>query len=491
MDPIKKLAGQTAVYGLGTIVPRLLSWLFLTPFFTRIFSEGEYGVVTELYAYVILLLAILTYGMETGFFRFSESEKSPVKVYSTSFIAICVTTLIFIAGVNIFIEKLSGLIQYSSNQEYIKWFSLIVGFDVVSSIPFAWLRKQNKAKKFAVLKIINVSIHILLIFFFYKLCPILENNGNAWIKSIYNPDMGVAYVFISNLIASSVTMILIIPVILEARFMFSFVLFRKMISYCWPLVIVGIAAAINEAGDKIMLKYLLPEQFDSLAEVGVYGANYKVAVLMTLFVQMFRYAFEPFFFARAKFGNAKIVYADIMKYFIIAGLVIFLIITMYLDVVKYYIDAKFYGGLYVVPIVLMANLILGIYYNLSVWYKLTDKTKYAALMSITGMIVTIVINMILIPKIYYLGSAWATLFCFLTMVIFSYFLGKKHYLIKYDIKNILFYFGIAILLFFIFDPINKQSMFMELLIKTIPIVIFIGIVEYREKISRFIYTKSA
>ena len=358
MDQIKKLAGQTAVYGFGTIVPRLLNWVLLTPFFTRIFLKGEYGVVTELYAYVILLLAILTYGMETGFFRFSETEKDPKTVYSTSLISIIATTLIFVVGINIFIEPVSRLIQYSSNQEYIKWFSLIIGFDVISSIPFAWLRKQNKAKKFAVLKIVNVCIHIILVFFFFKICPMLEKGGNTWIHNIYNEEIGVGYVFISNLIATSITMVLLVPVILEARLKFSFALIKKMLAYSWPLVIVGIAAAVNEAGDKIMLKYLLPKDIDSIGEVGIYGANIKVAVFMTLFVQMFRYAFEPFFFAQAKGKNAKSIYADIMKYFIIAGLLIFLLVTMYLDIVKYFIGDDYHVGLFVVPIVLMANLML-------------------------------------------------------------------------------------------------------------------------------------
>jgi len=490
LDQIKKLTGQTAVYGLGTIVPRLLNWALLTPLFTRIFVQNEYAVVTELYAYIILLMAILTYGMETGFFRFSESEKDPVKVYSTSLISICTTTILFVTAIYIFIRPVSELIQYSSNQEYIKWFVLILGLDVISSIPFAWLRKKNKARKFAVLKLINVSVHILLIFFFYKICPALEEKGNSWILSVYNPDMGVGYVFISNLIASTVTMILLIPVILEARFSFSLILIRKMLVYSWPLIIVGFAAAINEAGDKIMLKYLLPEQFDSMTEMGTYAANFKVAVLMTLFVQMFRYAFEPFFFSNAKRSNARLIYADVMKYFIIAGLLLFLVICMYLDVVKYFIDDLYHEGVFVVPIVLMANLMLGIYYNLSVWYKLTDKTKFAAMISVTGMIVTIVANVILIPKINYLGSAWAHLFCFIVMVMFSYILGRKYYLIKYDIKNILLYFALAIILFFSFNSIKIESVILSLIIKTIPVLIFIGIVEYREKISRFVRVKN-
>ena len=257
MDHIKKLAGQTAVYGFGTVVPKLLNWSILTPLFTRIFLKGEYGVVTELYAYIILLMAVLTYGMETGFFRFSESSKDPKKVYSTSLISITVTTLIFLFAVFIFLDPIANIIQYGENKEYVIWFSLIVAIDVIISIPFAWLRKQNKPRKFAIIKLINVCVNIGLIFFFFKICPKIDYESNSWLGIVYKPEMGVGYVFIANLFASIITLIILIPVIFEARLVFSIGLIKKMLSYSWPLVIVGIAAAINEAGDKIMLKYLL------------------------------------------------------------------------------------------------------------------------------------------------------------------------------------------------------------------------------------------
>ncbi|MFC2121934.1 polysaccharide biosynthesis C-terminal domain-containing protein [Bacteroidota bacterium] len=489
MNQIKALAGQTVIYGFGTVVPRLLNYLLSLFLYTRIFDQGEYGVITELYAYMTVLLAVLTYGMETGFFRFSGNEKETKKVYSTSLISLCTTTILFVIGVIIFINPISELIKYSSNKEYIIWFTLIVAFDVIAAIPFAYIRKQNKARKFASLKIVNIIVTIVLIFFFFIICPALANSGNEFIKTIWKEDIGLGYVLIANVISSGVILLLLLPVILKANFVFSKSLFKKMIYYSSPLIIVGIAAAFNEAGDKIMLKYLLPEDVKPLEEVGVYGANYKIAVIMTLFVQMFRYAFEPFFFARAKEKDAKSIYADVMKYFVIVGLLIFLAVTMYMDLFKLMVDRDYWGGLHIVPIVLVANLLLGMYYNLSVWYKLTNKTKFAAIMSVMGLIITIILNFILIPKISYLGSAWATLICFASMVFVSYLLGKKYYPVKYDISGILMYFAIAIVFYFVFNEININNTLLQLLVRTIPLVLFLGIIEYRDKLSKIILNK--
>ncbi|MEA3317636.1 MAG: oligosaccharide flippase family protein, partial [Bacteroidota bacterium] len=400
MKHLKNLVGQTLLYGLGTIVPRVLNFLILTPFFTRTFSKAEYGVFSELYAYVVFLLVLLIYGMETAFFRFTESENDYRKVFSTSIISLFVTSSVFLILTNIFSSELASLIGYEHNSQYISWFCIIVAIDAFMAIPFAKLRFLNKATKFGIIKIFNVLINIGLILFFYKLLPIIiNNNPNSAFSVFYNPNMGIGYAFIANLIASVFTFVVLIPEIFNVKLNFDFSLLKRMLKYAFPLLIVGLAGMINEVIDKILLKYLVTDAGNPMEQVGIYSANYKLAVLMTLFIQMFRYAAEPFFFSRMKDKNAKVLYADVMKYFIVFGLLIFLGVTLYIDIFKHYIGSNFHSGLRIVPIVLLANLFLGIIYNLSIWYKLNNKTKYGAYIAIFGALVTLGLNFLLVPKI--------------------------------------------------------------------------------------------
>ncbi|MCK5171419.1 MAG: oligosaccharide flippase family protein, partial [Bacteroidales bacterium] len=365
MNQIKKLAGQTVIYGFGTIAPRLLNFLLLTPFYTRIFEQKEYGVFTELYAYIVFLLVILTYGMETGFFRFSKSEKDFSKVYSTSLISLFITSATFVILSNIFSSNIAILLDYEHNVEFIRWFCIIVSIDAFTAIPFAKLRYLGKAKKFGILKIINVSVNIGFNLFFFLLLPeIIELNPESVYKIFYNPELGVGYVFIANLIASVVTLVLLLPEIFDAKINFDLNLLKRILIYSFPLLIVGIAGTINEVLDKILMKHLVLDPSTAMEQVGVYGANYKMAVLMTLFIQMFRYAAEPYFFSRMDDKDAKVQYATIMKLFIIFGLIIFLGVVLYIDIVKYFIGEEFRAGLKIVPIILLANLFLGIIFNL-------------------------------------------------------------------------------------------------------------------------------
>ena len=481
MSYIKQLAGQTFIYGLGTIIPRVLNYLLLTPFYTRIFLQAEYGIVTELYAYVAFLLVLLTYGMETGFFRFNESGFNKSTVYSTTLITIFSTSLIFVTIVTFFSGSIAGFIKYQSNSEYIIWFAIILSCDAFSSIPFAKLRAENRALRFSVIKILNITVNIGFNILFFVVCPNYYEK-NEFLKIIYNPEIGVGYAFISNLISSIFTIILLIPEIRKVNFSYDINLIKRMLRYSLPLLIVGLAGMINEVADKIFIKYLSPQELEPMKLVGIYGANYKLAVLMTLFIQMFRYAVEPFFFAKEKDKNSKQMYATIMKYFIILGLCIFLFVMLYIDIIKYFIDKKFHEGLIIVPIVLIANLFLGIYYNLSVWYKLTDKTKYGAFISVTGAIITVLLNIILIPKIGYLGSAWATLICYASMMVISYILGQKHFKIKYDLFNIFQYIIVAIGIYFIAELNRNYSMLNVYLVNTLLIIIYVFIVFKKEKI---------
>lgn len=474
---------------MGTIVPRLLNYLLLTPFYTRIFAEGEYGVVTELYAYVAFLLVLLTYGMETSFFRYAESEKNKNRVFSTAMSALFVTSVLFVFFVSLFSQELAGLIRYDNHPEYIMYFAIIVGADAFTAIPFARLRQENRAFRFAGIKIINVSVNIFFNFFFLLFCPwLVREYPGSVIELIYNPQVGVGYAFISNMIASLVTMILLLPDILRTRFEFSRSLLRKMLSYGLPLLLVGLFGMINEVSDKVLFKFLInvPEGVaDSndyiLSQLGIYGANYRLAVLMTLFIQMFRYAAEPFFFSHAREENAKGLYASIMKYFIIFCLLIFLGVTLFLDIFKYFIGPDFRTGLHIVPIILLANLLLGIFYNLSVWYKLTDKTQFGAIIALSGAVITIILNVVLVPKYGYTGAAWAHLACYFTMVILSFAIGRKHYPIRYDLRNILFYFLVAIGIYFLSQNINISNLVLMFVVNGLLILGFLLIVYLLEK----------
>jgi O-antigen/teichoic acid export membrane protein len=465
LKPLKKLAGQTVVYGMGTIVPRLLNYLLLTPFYTRIFIEGEYGVVTELYAYVAFLLVLLTYGMETSFFRFAETETNKDRVFTTALGSLFVTSSLFILLGTLFAGNIADLIRYPDHPEYIIYFVIIVGVDAFSAIPFARLRQQNKAFRFAWLKVFNVSTNIFFNFFFLLFCPwFLDQNPDSALQTIYSADIGVGYAFISNLIASVLTLILLLPEVFRIRISFDSRILKRMLSYGFPLLLVGLFGMINEVSDKLLFKFLIsvPDNIADpdayvLGQLGIYGANYRLAVLMTLFIQMFRYAAEPFFFSHAREENAKRLYASVMKYFIIFCLLIFLGVSLFIDIFKYFIGPDFRTGLMIVPIILMANLLLGIFYNLSVWYKLTDKTGYGAIIAFTGAVITVVLNVLLVPEYGYLGAAWAHLSCYFTMVVISYFWGRKHYRISYDLKNISFYFIIAMAIYFLSEQLALEE----------------------------------
>ena len=489
MKAITKLAGQTAVYGMGTIVPRLLNYLLLTPFYTRIFAEGQYGVVTELYAYVAFLLVLLTYGMETSFFRFAETEKNKDKVFSTSLSLLFITSTLFVIFASIFSNDIAHLIRYDKHPEYIIYFAIIVGADAFTAIPFARLRQQNRAFRFASLKIINVTVNIFFNFFFLLFCPwFLKDNPDSSIALVYNADIGVGYAFISNLIASIVTLLLLLPDIFKTRFAFDAALLKKMLSYSLPLLLVGLFGMINEVSDKVLFKFLItvPENVTDqqdyiLSQLGIYGANYRLAVLMTLFIQMFRYAAEPFFFSHAREENAKKLYASVMKYFIIFCLLIFLGVTLFLDIFKYFIGPDFRSGLHIVPIILMANLLLGIFYNLSVWYKLTDKTHWGAIIALTGASITIALNVVLVPRFGFTGAAWAHLACYFSMVVLSFWLGRKYYMIHYDLRNIMLYIITAMGIYFISENIIIANDILKFSIHALYIIAFLFIALILEK----------
>ncbi len=482
-NPIKQLAGQTAIYGLGTMIPRFLNYALLTPFYTRIFELGEYGVVTELYAYVVVLLVILTYGMETGYFRFSASEQDKDRVFTTAWISLFITSSLFILIVVLFNESIAERLDYAANKEYIIIFAIVVGMDAFSAIPFAKLRRENRGLKFAIIKLVNVTVIIVLVFFFLLFLPgIVDRYPNSWLKIMYDPDFGVGYVFVANLAGSTITLLLLLPEIVGIKPVFSRELIKRMLRYSFPLLIAGLAGTLNEALDKIVLKHLLPDEINAMDQLGIYGASFKIAVFLSLFIQMFRYAAEPFFFARARDKDAKKLYAKVMKYFIVAGLLIFLGITLFIEIVKYFIGTKFWIGLDVVPVVLMGYLFYGIFVNLSIWYKLNDLTKYGAILTLIGAGVTVAVNVIFVPVYGYHASAWGHFWCYLVMVVCSYFMGRHHYRVDYPLKSIVIYVMLAIALFIADRVIQIEKKALELGLNLILFGVFVGFVYVRENV---------
>lgn len=447
MSSIKKLVGQTAIYGGTTILARLLNYL-LVPIHTYIFGTSQYGVVGELYAWVSLFNVILTYGMETAFFNFSRLEGKKEKCYSTAVVSLLVTSLLFAVICTVFSAPIAQLLKYGSHPEYITWLAIIISIDALTSITFAKLRHEMRAFRFAFVKITNILVNILLNLFFLILCPYLlqQNIAVELVNRIYSPEIGVGYIFIANLAASVVTILLLLPDILKGRFAFSWGLWKEMIHYAFPLLILGLAGIVNETMDRIMLKWLSPEDI-AQSQVGIYSACYKISILMTIVIQAFKYAAEPFFFSKAKESDAKEVYAIVMKYFVLFCAVMFAGIMLYMDIVQFFVGAEFRVGIGVVPILLLANMFLGIFYNLSIWYKLTGQTKFGAYIALIGATITLILNYLLIPVMGYMGSAWTTFICYFVMMVLSYWWGQKHYRVDYSVARICLYIVSAVAIY--------------------------------------------
>lgn len=485
MNPLKKLAGQTAIYGLPTILGRLLNYL-LVPVYTRVFMPEEYGIVTEMYAYVSLLFIFLTYGMETAFFRFASQGEFRNKVLGTSIISLGVTSLLFLVITFGAAPFFSIQLGYEGHTEYVKWFALILATDAISTIPFANLRLMNKPLRFALVKIVNIVANIGFNLFFILFCPYVlahypESGLAAIINTFYRPETGVGYIFVSNLIASILTFLMLLPEIPFKSLKADRNLLRQMLGYSWPLLIFGLAGIVNETFDRIILKHLLPDKVNAMAQLGIYGACYKVSILMSLFIQTYRYAAEPFFFDQARKQNAKATYSAMMHYFIIICLFIFLAIMMYIDVVMLFVGKSYREGAGVVPILLMANLFLGVFYNLSVWFKLTDRTKTGAALSITGAAITLLLNFLLIPVMGYMGAAWATLICYASMMVMSYVVGQKYYPINYDLKRALKYFLITLAIYSVSVLPIPGIIWLKYITNSLMLFAFAGYVFYFER----------
>ncbi len=463
MNPLKKLAGQTVIYGLSSVIGRLLNYL-LVPLYTRYFLPAEYGIVTEIYAYVAFLVILLTYGLETAFFRFSKKGNDVKDVYSTVLISLTFSSLIFVFLMFSGSYSIANFLGHGIESSFVRWFAIIIALDAVSSISFAKLREEEKAVRFTLIRVLNIFINISLNLYFI----------------VYN-GFGIEYIFISNLISSIFTILCLFPEMLSVKLVFDIILWKKMMIYALPLLVAGLAGMINETVDRVLLKQLLPNQELAAHELGLYGAFYKLSIIMILFIQTFRFAAEPFFFAKYKQKDDRKVYADVMKYFTIIMIFIFLTVTIFYDIVIGFLGVSYHDdrGFLVVSILLLANLFLGILFNLSIWYKLTERTSFGAYITIFGAIITLILNFILIPKIGFVGSAWATLVCYFSMVLVSYFLGKKYFPIPYQVRKIsLYIFTMLVLYFFIYNHyFNLGINFLLLLV----FIIFVYLLEKPKK----------
>jgi O-antigen/teichoic acid export membrane protein len=497
MNPLKKLAQQTAIYGLSSIVGRLINYL-LVPLYTRIFLPQEYGIVTELYAYASFLMILCTFGMETTFFRFSQSDHDKETVYSTALFPVALLNLAFIA-VGIFGSSLfSQRLHYDNHPEYIVFFVLIVGLDAIVSIPFARLRQQHKALKFAVVKLANILINIFCNCFFLLLCPYLVKHGHHLPRLLYHPSAGVGYVFFSNMLASAITLLILYRDLFAVKLVFDRRLFKEMLWYALPLLMAGLAGMVNETLDRILLRFLLVVPAGTgdangyvMSQIGIYGANYKVSILMTLFIQTFRYAAEPFFFSHAKEDDSREIFSQVMTYFVLFGLSIFLGVMLNIDVIKHFIGTRFYSGIGIVPVLLLANLFLGMIFNLSIWYKLNNMTKYGAYLTIFGAVVTIAANVVLIPLMGYAGAAWATFICYFLMMLLSYFWGQKYFFIEYQVGKIAGYFALALALFLVSKVWPFHAPILVFGANSALYAVFLGTIFFRENLSRLLVRKQS
>jgi len=443
MSSLRTLLGQTAIYGVSSIVGRMVNFFILTPFYTRIFEKGEYGVVTELYAFVAFLLVFLTYGMETAFFRFSSHQSDPVKrqsIFSTGFYSLLATSGLFIIAVYLFEKDITSALGYASRPELILLFAWIVAIDALVTLPFARLRLENKAIYFATVNLVSIAVNIGLNLFFYLYCPAAYANGNDFVVAFYDPAFGIGYVLVANLIGSLVKLLLLLPAFKGLRHGFDLNLYRRLLPYALPLLFLGLAGIVNETFDRAFFRKIsgLPND-EATAQLGIYGACYKVAMLLSIGIQAYRFAAEPFIFSLKKGEERDKIQADIMKYYFVVALFISLALISFDQFALLLIGEEYRVGADVIPILLGAYVCFGAIFNLSFWYKLNDKTLYGALIATAGAIVTVALNLILVPEIGYYGSAWATLAAYLVMMFVSFGLMRRHHPVSYDLKEIASY----------------------------------------------------
>lgn len=481
---MKSLAKDTAIYGGSSIIGRFINWC-LVPIYTQVLTTGEYGMVTNIYSFTALLIAILTFGMETGFFRFvNKEENQPLTVYSTTLAFVGGLCLLFMAICISFLTPLSAFLEYSNHTDYIAMMVFLVAIDAFTAIPSAYLRYQKRPIRFATVKLSGIIVTIIFTVFFLLICPLIYTSNPSLISWFYNPDYKEGYVFVANLIGSTVSLLILIPQLTGFKYVINLDLMKRMVSYCFPLLLLGIAGILNQTVDKILYPYLFSDKKEAFEQLGIYGACSKLAILMMMFTQAFRFAFEPFIFAKNKNVDGKSstkAYTEAMKYFIIFSLIIFLGVMFYMDAIKYFIRSDaYFQGLDVVPIIMLGYILYGIYFNLSFWYKMIDKTYFGAVFSIIGCVITIALNIIFVPKYGYIASAWATLICNFVMMSLSFYYERKYRPIPYDFKTIGLYFVLAMLLYAISRYVTIDNDIFRFGFRTLLLIAFLGILIKRD-----------
>ena len=476
MANLKSLTKDTAIYGLSSIIGRFLNYL-LVPLYTDAITKasGGYGVITNIYAYTALLLVILTYGMETTFFRFAnKSEEDPKKVYATILLSVGTTSLLFVIFVFIFLSPISSAMGYADHPSYIWVMAMVVAIDAFQCIPFAYLRYQKRPIKFAALKLLFVVLNITLNLIFFLLLPALYKTHPDVIGHIYDPSVGAGYAFYINLACTAPITFFFYKELTGFKYTFDKQLMRRMMRYSWPILVLGIAGILNQTADKIMFPYIYKGN-DAHAQLGIYGAASKIAMIMAMITQAFRYAYEPFVFGKAEDKNNRETYAKAMKYFLIFTLLAFLVVVGYMDILRYIIHRDYWEGLQVVPIVMAAEIMMGVYFNLSFWYKLIDKTIWGAYFSGIGCIVLVAINIIFVPRYGYMACAWAGFAGYATAMTLSYIIGQKKYPIAYPLGSMAIYVAITVLFYTMMTYANNHfSTGWALLCNTIVLILFVA-----------------
>ena len=484
-NSIKRLLSQTAVYGLSSIVGRLLNYL-LVPLYTYVFADpADYGVVSELYAWVAFLIVLLTFGMETTYFRFLQEESDKQKTFNNGLLTVIGINVLFFLLLLYFNNDIATFMLYEGHNEYIILLGVIVGIDAITALPLAKLRSEEKALKFASIQftsiLVNIGLNLLFMLFLFD---------------AKRPEEGVLFILIANLCASLVKPLFLMDSFTNLRFDFDWKLAKIMFIYAFPLVIAGFAGIINETIDRILLKQIIYDPLvpgslhEAEYQVGIYSACYKLAMLVTIVLQAYRYAAEPFFFAQMKNENRNLIYVKVMNLFIAFVCLVFLVVSLNIDIFKLFINNEnYWSGLKVVPILLLANVFLGIYYNQSIWYKLSGKTKFGAYIAIGGAIVTVLVNVVFIPKYGYMASAWATLLVYASQMFASYILGQKYYPIPYNTRKFLAYIGGALALFYLGSSIAVDSKVGQFFITNSLIlgyVLFVFLVEQKRFLGSFL-----
>ncbi|WP_318311128.1 lipopolysaccharide biosynthesis protein [Flagellimonas crocea] len=470
MNPLKRLFKQTFIYGMATVLPRVLSFL-LVPLYTSVMDPETYGEISVIFSWFAIFNTVLAYGMETAFFRFFNKHLNKELVISTSLISLLVSSSIFFAVALMFKETFASVIDVQ--ESLIIYIILILVLDALAIVPFAWLRANERPLRYSIVKVVSVAINLFLNIFFLILLPEMAENGPSLWSKIYRPDFQIEYVFIANVISSGVAFLWVSGIYFDSKYRFDKQLWKEMLKYSLPIMLAGIAFTVNEVFDRILLDRLLPQDI-AKAEIGKYSACYKLAVFMTLFGTAFRLGVEPFFFSHANTENPKKAYAQITNYFVIMGSLIFLGVMVFIDPLKRLLvrDAAFWDAMDVVPIILLASFCLGIYHNLSVWYKVTDRTRFGAYISSVGAVLTLAINFVFIPKAGYMASAWATLAAYGSMMALSYYFGRKYYPIPYNMRKIVFYLSVSL----VFSILSFYVFNRNLIAGSILLLLFLGLV---------------